>query len=477
MFHLDSKGLNVKDISFINHINSIAVIGPSKKREYFFLRNHAEYFKGPTYAVHPTAEEIPNFDKKNIFPSLEDIPGEVDFAFIAVPPSQILNTIDACVKKKVKLVTIFTSEFSDSGTKEGIALEKELLKRAQNKLRILGPNGLGIYYPKLGIAWRPGFPTKPGNIGFIAQSGGICNIAIYGAEALGINFSKVFSFGNGADIDFVDLLYFLSKDPETEIILCYLEGIKEGRIDDLKKVLEQNKKPIVVLKGGQSETGSVAAKTHTASISGDNRLWKALFRQFNIIDVESLEQLLHTARLIDFYGIFELNNLAVFSISGGYGVILVDLLEKAGMKIPPFSSEIQDKLKSKFFLPGTSSNNPLDLAAQFFYVISVYEIIDLALSDKKIDGLILDMPSFYLTPVLKSRDNQDFESNMIESLKLGHKHNKPLIPIIQRLNNPEERESISKKLIERKVPVSGDPLEFIPLLTKISEYKRRMGHS
>ncbi|MFW9877556.1 MAG: CoA-binding protein [Candidatus Thorarchaeota archaeon] len=477
MFKVKSDDLKVKDISFINNIKSIAVIGPSKKREYFFLRNHAEYFKGPVYAVHPTVEEIPGFDKNNIFHSLEDIPGEVDFAFIAVPPSQILKTIDACLKKKVKLVTVFTSEFSDSGTEEGIALEKELLKRAQNKLRILGPNGLGIYYPKLGIAWRPGFPTKSGNIGFIAQSGGICNIAIYGAEALGIHFSKVFSFGNGADLDFVDLIYFLSNDPETDIILCYLEGIKEGRIENLKKIFEQNKKPIIVLKGGQSETGSKAAKTHTASISGDNRLWEALFRQFNIINVESLEQLLYTARLIDFYGTFELNNVAVFSISGGYGVILVDLLEKAGMKIPPFSPEIQDKLKSKFFLPGTSSNNPLDLAAQFFYAISVYEIIDIALSDKKMDGFILDVPSFYLTPVLKSRDNQDFEAYMIESLTLGHKHNKPLIPIIQRLNNPEERERISKKLIEKKVPVFGDPLEFIPLLSKISNYKRRMEHS
>jgi len=477
MSKLESHDLNVKDISFINNIKSIAVIGPSKKREYFFLKNHAEYFKGPVYAVHPSVDEIPNFDKKNIFPSLEEIPGEVDFAFIAVPPSQILNVIDDCVKKNVKLVTVFTSEFSDSGTEEGIKLEKELLKRAQNKLRILGPNGLGLFYPKLGIAWRPEFPTTPGNIGFLAQSGGICNIAIYGAEALGINFSKVFSFGNGADIDFVDLLYFLSNDPETDIILCYLEGIKEGRIEDLKKILTQNKKPIVALKGGQSETGSIAAKTHTASISGDNRLWKALFRQFNIIEVESLEQLLNVARLIDNYGIFELNNLAVFSISGGYGVILVDLLEKAGMKVPRFSPEIQDKLKSKFFLPGTSSNNPLDLAAQFFSVISVYEIIDIALSDKKMDGLILDMPSFYLTPVLKSRDNQEFESYMIESLSLGHKHNKPLIPIIQRLNNPEERERISKKLIERKVPVFGDPLEFIPLLLKISNYKKKLKNS
>ncbi|MFX0041204.1 MAG: CoA-binding protein, partial [Promethearchaeota archaeon] len=465
-----------KDISFINNIASIAVIGPSKKREYFFLRNHAEYFKGPVYAVHPTVDEIPNFDKKNIFPNLEEIPGNIDFAFITVPPAQVLKTIDECVKKRVKLVTVFTSEFSDSGTKEGVALEKELLKRAQNQVRILGPNGMGLFYPKLGIAWRPGFPTTPGNIGFIAQSGGICNIAIYGAEALGINFSKVFSFGNGADLDFVDLLYFLSNDPETNIILCYLEGIKEGRIEDLKKVLNQNKKPIIVLKGGQSITGSIAAKTHTASISGDSRIWESFLRQYNIIQVNSLEQLLHAARLIDCYGIFKVKNFAVLSISGGYGVLLVDLLEKEGMKVPPFSSKIQEKLKSKFLLPGTSSKNPLDLAAQFFFKNAVYEIIDVALADEKIDGLILDLPSFYLTPVFKSTDNQSFESDIIKSLNLGHKHDKPLIPIIQRLNQPEERERISKKLKEKNVPIFGDPLEVIPLLSKISYYKEKFNN-
>ncbi|MFX1551566.1 MAG: CoA-binding protein [Promethearchaeota archaeon] len=476
MIEKDSNHMNVKDISFINNIASIAVIGPSKKREYFFLRNHAEYFKGPVYAVHPIVDEIPNFDKKNIFPNLEEIPGNIDFAFITVPPAQVLKTIDECVKKRVKLVTVFTSEFSDSGTKEGVALEKELLKRAQNQVRILGPNGMGLFYPKLGIAWRPGFPTTPGNIGFIAQSGGICNIAIYGAEALGINFSKVFSFGNGADLDFVDLLYFLSNDPETNIILCYLEGIKEGRIEDLKKVLNQNKKPIIVLKGGQSITGSIAAKTHTASISGDSRIWESFLRQYNIIQVNSLEQLLHAARLIDCYGIFKVKNFAVLSISGGYGVLLVDLLEKEGMKVPPFSSKIQEKLKSKFLLPGTSSKNPLDLAAQFFFKNAVYEIIDVALADEKIDGLILDLPSFYLTPVFKSTDNQSFESDIIKSLNLGHKHDKPLIPIIQRLNQPEERERISKKLKEKNVPIFGDPLEVIPLLSKISYYKEKFNN-
>ncbi|MFX1316855.1 MAG: CoA-binding protein [Promethearchaeota archaeon] len=470
----DKNALNVKNISFINDIKSIAIVGPSKKRDYFFLRNHAESFKGNIYAVHPTLKEIPDFQQENIFPSLMAIPNNVDFAFIAVPPNQILKVIDDCIEKKVKLATVFTSEFSDSGTEEGINLEKEMLNRAKNKVRILGPNGMGLFYPKIGLAWRPKFPTTPGNVGFIAQSGGVCNIAVYSALELGIHFSKVFSFGNGADLDFVDLLYFLSNDTETDIILCYIEGIKEGRSIDLQKVLAQNKKPIVVLKGGRTKTGSIAAKTHTASISGDTRIWEALFRQHNLIVVDTLEQLLFTAHLIDCYGIFDLTNIAVFSISGGYGVIMVDLIEKEGINVPPFSPNIQAQLNERFFMPGTSPKNPLDLAAQFFHVQTVREIIDLALSDNNIDGLIMDLPSFYFSRHFRLKTDLAFVNDMIEILSLGHKYRKPLIPIIQHVNCPEERAQVSKKLIERKIPVFANPLEVIPLLSKITKYKRNL---
>lgn len=465
----------IKDISFINSIKTLAVIGPSKKRNYYFFKNHAIDFKGNAYAVNPTLEEISGFNNRMIAPSLKKIKEDIDYAWISVPASQVLNIIDECVEKGVKLVTIFSSNFSDSGTKEGHKLEKELVKRAQNKVRILGPNGMGLYYPKLGIAWRPHFPMKSGNIGLIAQSGGMCNIAIYGATSFGIKYSKAFSFGNGADLDLVDLLYFLSNDNETEIILCYMEGIKEGRIDDLKEVLEQNNKPVVVLKGGQSKGGSIAAKTHTASISGNNKLWDAFFKQYNIIEVNTIEQLLHTARLIDCYDAFEIKNIAITSISGGYGVVLVDLLEKTGFNIPQFSPEIQKQLDSKFILPGTSPKNPLDMAAHFFFQDFVYDVLDLVLSDPKVDGLILDMPSFYLTPVFtRSRYNESFESKIIKSLSLGHKYNKPIIPIIQRLNRPEDRDRIFMKLVEKKVPVFSNPLEVIPLLSKISEYKRKL---
>ncbi|MFW9865143.1 MAG: CoA-binding protein [Candidatus Thorarchaeota archaeon] len=470
----DSPNLNVKDISFINDIKSIAVVGPSKKRNYDFLRNHAADFKGNVYAVHPSVKEIPDYNQNKIFSSLKEITENIDYAWISVPPSEVLNVIDDCTEKGVKLITVFTSEFSDSGTEKGLKLEKELLNRAKNEVRILGPNGMGLFYPRLGIAWRSHFPTTAGNVGFIGQSGGMCNMAIYSSERLGIHFSKVFSFGNGADLDFVDLLYYLSNDPETELILCYLEGLKKGRICDLRRVLKQNFKPTLVLKGGRSRTGSIAAKTHTASISGDNSLWEGLFKQYNLIEVNSLEQLLNTARLIQSYGIFEVKNLAIFSISGGYGVVLTDLIEQYGMKVPSFSTKIQDQLNSKFFLPGTSPKNPLDLSAHFFVSNFVYETTELILLDENIDGLILDMPSYYLSPIFtRSRYTQSFEEYMIKSFSLGHKYNKPIIPIIQRLNQSEDRNRVVKRLTSKKVPVFGDPLEFIPLLQKVSNFKRK----
>ncbi|MFX1445748.1 MAG: CoA-binding protein, partial [Promethearchaeota archaeon] len=128
MTTLDTLNLNIKDLSFINDIKSMAVIGTSKKRNFFFFRNHAENFKGKLYAINPAIEEIPGFDKNIIYPSLKDIPNDVDFVYIAVPSSKILEVMDDCVEKGVKLATVFTAEFSDSGTEEGAELERELLK-------------------------------------------------------------------------------------------------------------------------------------------------------------------------------------------------------------------------------------------------------------------------------------------------------------------------------------------------------------
>ena len=471
--------LNIKDISFLNTIRSIAVIGASKRRDYSFLRRHAELFKGPVYAVHPTATEIRGFDdgtQNKIYKSVDLIPEDIDYVFISTPASKILDVIDGCVKKGVKLASIFTAGLADLGTEEGEQLEKDLISKLNNSMRILGPNCLGLFYPKMGISWRGNFPSESGNVGFIAQSGGICDLVVFKGAEMGLHFSKVFSYGNGNDLDIVDLLYFLSNDPETDIILVYLEGINNGRGDALREVLAQNKKPIIFLKAGKSKSTVIAAKTHTASIAGEYHLWEAIFKQYNIIEVNSVEQLIYAAKLIDCYGAFSFKNAAVLVLSGGYGVVLADLLEEEGIGVPPFSPEIQNQIDQKFTAVGTGTKNPLDVSGHLRNLKLVQELIELTLSDDVIDGIITVLPTFYLNYGSKDgRRNQfsSFEKPVAKMMSIGHKYNKPIIVIMQGTIYPKTREIFAKKLDEAKIAVFNDPYEFISILPKISKYSEK----
>lgn len=461
----------IKDLSFIPDIKNMAVIGASKSRNFFVLNSHRENFKGKIYAINPALEEIPGFDDGTqglIFPSIKDVPEQVDFAFITVPKEKVIQVIDDCVEKGVKLVSVFTADFSDSGTEEGIQLEKELIEHAQNKVRILGPNGMGFYYPKKGIAWRPSFPTKPGRVGLVCQSGGLANLAIFMARELGLTFSKVFSYGNGADLDFVDILAHLSQDDETDYIITYVEGIKPGRGKVLKKVLERNKKPIIALKGGVSTTGQTAAKTHTAALTGKSEIWSALFKQFGVIQVETLTELISGALILDSYGPVKVKNVIVFSISGGYGVMLTDLIEKYGINIPPFDDNTLDQLGSLFYRRGTSSQNPIDVSAQFYDMESLKKIFDIVLTDEKMDAMFFDIPPWYLDVNYRLRKYDDFEENLFKNLQLCQKYKKPLFLIIQRTDFIETRTKNLKRLRELGIPVFGQPKEFLPFLREMN---------
>ncbi|MFX1399578.1 MAG: hypothetical protein ACFFAS_21335, partial [Promethearchaeota archaeon] len=192
-------------------------------------------------------------------------------------------------------------------------------------------------------------------------------------------------------------------------------------------------------------------------------------------EIDSIEQIISFAYLIKSYGFFELNNLALLSSSGGYGVILADLIEKKGINIPQFSPDIQKQITSEFYTLGTSSKNPLDVSAQVFNSEAIYKIIELVLKDKKIDGLIVDLPSYYFNSdySFRTRLDQNYENKMIEALALGHRYKKPLIPIIKRINCPEDWNRLFKKLSERNVPIFDNPQEFLPLLPKISRFMRK----
>ena len=184
----------------------------------------------------------------------------------------------------------------------GGRLEEQIAEVARGSTRLLGPNGMGLYYPRIGLAWRPHFPTLEGTTTLICQSGGIANLFIYGAGFAGLGLTKVFSFGNGADLHLVELIDYAAHDPETKTIVAYIEGIRAGEIPHLREILTTIRKPFIAVKGGKSSAGIRAAHSHTASFAGSHILWESFFKQYGVIQTDCFDDLIEICLALDAFG-------------------------------------------------------------------------------------------------------------------------------------------------------------------------------
>ena len=220
------------------------------------------------FSLSTLREEL--FAGLNIVRTVGDIPGEIDFAIIALNAGMVPESLEACRKKGAAGAEIISSGFSELGTSEGIALEQEIRGIAAKGIRVIGPNCFGIYCPRSCLTFMPGpdLSTESGSVAFISQSGGMAIDFAQTGKWMGVRFSKVVSFGNGADLRETDFLDYLSDDMETRVISMYVEGIKSG--EEFFSVLKNaaRKKPVIVYKGGLSEAGSRAVVSHTASMGG-----------------------------------------------------------------------------------------------------------------------------------------------------------------------------------------------------------------
>ncbi len=460
----------VLSLSWLPEIKRVAVIGSSARTNYFFLRAFTSQFKGETIAIKPGVDHIEGFSNIAVYPRVKDVPGPLDFVFISLPREKVVEVIRECVEKTVKLVSIFTAEFSDAGTEEGRALEKELAMAANGVTRILGPNGMGIYYPRLGLAWRANAPLIIGKTTFIAQSGGISNLLIYGSGNAGLGLSKVFSFGNGVDIHFVELFDFAVHDPETQIIAAYLEGIRTPEAPRLKELLAENEKPFIVIKGGKSSAGSRATISHTASLSGTSGIWSSLLKQSGAMQVENFEDLMNIALMLDAYGPCKMDNIAVVSVSGGFGVIMTDLIEGAGMKVPPFSEALTNKLEQLITIPGTTARNPVDFSALIGYPDTCRKIFEAVFEDPGVDTVVFDLQIWYLDPNYQLYKDPRVAEKLADAFALAHKYHKPFYLIAQNVGFIETREKMRRLLGERHVPMFGTVAEVVRAMTKINEW-------
>jgi len=354
------------DLEFLFRPESIAVAGvsPHNSTAEMFLDPLIQFgYKGKIYPIHPKANEVSGL---KAYPSIMDIPGPVDHVTSAIRAALTPQIVRECAAKRVKLVQIFTAGFSESGEEEGIRLENEIAEIARrDNLRVLGPNCMGIYCPSLGISYDPSFSMESGSVAFFSQSGGNSIRLVMLGAARDIHFSKVVSYGNASDINEADLMEYFADDPESGIIIGYIEGVRDGKrfVRVLRKAAEV--KPVIMLKGGVTEAGTRAIASHTGSLAGTNAVWSSLFHQSGVMQIDDMEEVIDLILLFQHFRPLRGRRGALISFGGGYSVSLTDASARAGLIVPAFTEEMKKSLREivpKEADPGTSVHNPVDLS-------------------------------------------------------------------------------------------------------------------
>jgi acyl-CoA synthetase (NDP forming) len=311
------------------------------------------------YPVNPKYREIMGLP---CYPTLESIPGPVDYVVVSIPATGVMTLLEDCAGKGVKAVQFFTAGFSESGIAQRADLEREMLAKARaSGFRIIGPNCVGLFVPKSGLVNISGVSFEPGPVAFISQSGGHANNIVQFSDFRGIRFSKVVSYGNGLDVDEIEMLEYFKDDPETKIIAAYIEGIKDGR--RFKEALEAAAavKPVIIYKGGRTEAGQRAAFGHTASMTSSIAVFEALCRQANVIQVNDIDELIDVLVLLSFADpLPQGTGMAMIGAGGGPSVLAGDVMEKHSLCLPALSNAIQNELKKVLPVDGSIFTNPLD---------------------------------------------------------------------------------------------------------------------
>ena len=331
----------------IIHPRSIAVVGASDSgRGGGFVEPLLEQgFKGELYPVNPKYTEIMGM---KAYPRVRDIPGPLDYVISSIPASAVLDLIDDCAYKGVKAIHLFTARFSETGRKDAAELEQEILRQSRKSgIRLIGPNCLGLYYPDEQIAFNQGMPKDSGCVGLAAQSGQAVGEIVGFAAQRGVRFSKAVSYGNALDFNECDYIEYFTQDPQTELILMYIEGVRDGR--RFQRLLKQATKikPVIIVKGGRGEAGARATASHTASMAGSRLMLQSLINQAGAVMAADLEEMVDIATAFYFLPAFTGRNVGVAGGGGGSSVLAADICEEAGLNVIPLPEDIREDLKSQ----------------------------------------------------------------------------------------------------------------------------------
>ncbi len=386
---------------------SIAVIGAStntSKLGYAVLDNlvNGDFLRDgrKVYPINPRADKILGLPA---FPFVSDIPDPIDLAVIVIPYPLVPEAMRTCGEKGIPAVIVISAGFREAGM-DGLEREQELIEITNEyNIRLIGPNCLGVINTviPMNASFSAGMPPK-GPMDFMSQSGALGTAILDWAQAGRLGLSKFVSLGNKADVSEIDLLRAWAKDPTSNVILSYMEGLPDGQ-EFISVAREVSKiKPIVALKSGVTQAGSRAVSSHTGSLAGSEQAYEAAFRQSGVLRAHSLQDLFDMARAFGYLSPLQGDHIAIVTNAGGPGILATDALERAGLKLSRFKPECIRALEQ--FLPdAASAANPIDVlgdARADRYRFALEQVIE----SPSVDGILVILTPQAMTEIVETAE-------------------------------------------------------------------------
>ena len=458
-------------IEYFFNPRSIAIVGASEDKKKVGGRPLAALiergYAGKIFPINPRYEEVAG---KRCYPSILDVPDDIDMVIVSVPAAAVLEVLEQCATKGVRAAVIFSSGFGEVGA-EGEAEQEKIRKLARESgMRVLGPNCFGIMHVSNAVmaTFAHELETKsdsPRTLSLVAQSGAFGARMFEDATKAGVGCTSFTSVGNEADTEFSDFVDYLLNDPDTTIIGGYLEGAKDGA--KLKRAAEKAlrlQKPLLIMKVGRTRAGSRAASSHTGSLAGADEIYDAFFRQMGIVRIEHPDEMTAFAILHRDGRDYSGGRVAIVSGSGGHGVMLADKCETVGLSVPEIRGHTRAKLERSLPVFG-SGKNPIDLTA--------------AANGKP------EMPSGCLRALAEDEDNIDVILTMPffqwerskelaqEFVDIYRSTNKPLVVMAH--DRPDSDEAAARFALVQSagIPILYDQFQATEAIAKLSWYQRK----
>jgi len=444
---------------------SVAIVGASDEEGtvgYALMKNFTEHgFEGKIYPINIRKTEIQGL---KAYQTVEQIPEPVDLAVIATPAKTVPDIVEQCGKMGIKGIIIISAGFKEIGA-EGKALEDKITEiKNKYKLRIIGPNCLGIIRPSINLnATFISKTPKPGNIAFISQSGALGSALLDVAIHENIGFSNFVSVGSMIDVDFGDLIDYFGTDPKTRSILMYIEGLTDAR-----KFLSAARhfartKPIIVVKAGKYTESAKAAASHTGSLTGEDNIYDAAFKRAGIVRVDEIADLFNSAEVLGMQPLPKGPNLAIITNAGGPGVMATDALIAKGGQLAKLSQKTMETLGT--ILPHYwSRDNPIDILGDA-KADRYKAVVEACLNDENVDGiLIIYTAQAVAEPV-------EIAKSIIELIKSEAYHNKTIVTSFMGYGAVEEANRIFS---QNSIPTYSTPEQAVKTYMYMYQYKSNL---